>query len=378
MAKEVFAPGEYISEELEARGWTQDDLARVMGRSLPAINKIISGKTPITPEIAIELGAAFSTSAEVWLNLEAHYRLSRSGQPDENISRRARLYSLAPVKFMEKRGWLRNTRTTEQLEDKLRGFYNVKALNELPELEMAARAGGAGKEEIWAARLAWAIRIKNLAASLKAAPFDSLGEAKLGEIRRLAKRPEDIEQVPALLARLGIRFLVVEHLPRTKIDGIALWLSEHDPVIGMSLRYDRIDYFWHTLMHELSHIHNRDKEIVDVDLFGDKTAETESEKRANKEAAETLVDPGSMEAFTREGGSFYDQSDIVSFAEEIGVHPGIIVGQLQYHNIIPYSLHRQMLVKVRHYALRNACVDGWPIASSLAHLTHLPKLRERR
>jgi addiction module HigA family antidote len=101
MAKEVFAPGEYISEELEARGWTQDDLARIMGRPLPATNRIITGKAPLTHEIAMDLGAALGTSAEVWLNLEAAYRLARSNRPNKDISRRARLCSLAPVKSIK-------------------------------------------------------------------------------------------------------------------------------------------------------------------------------------------------------------------------------------------------------------------------------------
>jgi addiction module HigA family antidote len=101
MTREVFAPGEYISEELEARGWTQDDLARILGRSLPAVNKIISGKAPLTPEIAAEVGAALGTSAEVWLNLEAAYRLARSNRPNKDIRRRARLSSSAPAKSMQ-------------------------------------------------------------------------------------------------------------------------------------------------------------------------------------------------------------------------------------------------------------------------------------
>lgn len=74
---QVFPPGDFIREELDARGWSQADLARIVGRPAQAINMIVNGKKAITPQTAVELGEAFGTSAQLWLNLEASYRLSR-------------------------------------------------------------------------------------------------------------------------------------------------------------------------------------------------------------------------------------------------------------------------------------------------------------
>lgn len=88
-AAEVFRPGEYIREELEARHWTQSDLAAVLKRPLQAVNEIINGKKRITAETAKELSAAFGTSADFWLNLESIYRLAMAKDPDPEISRRA-------------------------------------------------------------------------------------------------------------------------------------------------------------------------------------------------------------------------------------------------------------------------------------------------
>ena len=86
----MYPPGEFIREELEERGWTQRDLADVLGRPLQTVNQIINGRKGITPETAVELGAALGTSAELWMNLESGYRLSLVGKPDPMISRRAR------------------------------------------------------------------------------------------------------------------------------------------------------------------------------------------------------------------------------------------------------------------------------------------------
>jgi len=71
----VPTPGEIISDELDARGWTQTHLARLMGRPVQVVNEIIHARKQITPETAIQLADALQTSPELWLNLESSYRL---------------------------------------------------------------------------------------------------------------------------------------------------------------------------------------------------------------------------------------------------------------------------------------------------------------
>jgi addiction module HigA family antidote len=74
----AYPPGLLIAEELDARGWSQQDLARIMDRPLAAVNEIIKGKKTITAETALDLAAAFGTSPELWLGLENDYRISLS------------------------------------------------------------------------------------------------------------------------------------------------------------------------------------------------------------------------------------------------------------------------------------------------------------
>ena len=71
---EVFPPGVFIREELQARGWTQRDLAEVLGRPLQFVNELINGRKRLTAEAVKQLAAAFGTSPELWLNLENAYR----------------------------------------------------------------------------------------------------------------------------------------------------------------------------------------------------------------------------------------------------------------------------------------------------------------
>jgi HTH-type transcriptional regulator / antitoxin HigA len=86
----AFPPGAFIREELEARGWSQRDLAEILGRPVQTINALVNGKKRVTPETAVALGAAFGTSAEFWLNLETAHQLSHVGPPDPAIGTRAR------------------------------------------------------------------------------------------------------------------------------------------------------------------------------------------------------------------------------------------------------------------------------------------------
>lgn len=82
---EVFPPGEFVRDELEARGWTQADLAVILNKPLPAVNEIIAGKKAITPETAQALGDAFGVGPEFWLNLESAYRLSLAAPSDGKV-----------------------------------------------------------------------------------------------------------------------------------------------------------------------------------------------------------------------------------------------------------------------------------------------------
>ncbi len=95
---EVFPPGEFVRDELDARGWTQGDLAQIMGRPLQFVNELVAGKKQITPETALGLAKAFGDDdALYWMNLDNMYRLAKAKPADDSVGRRANLYSKFPV-----------------------------------------------------------------------------------------------------------------------------------------------------------------------------------------------------------------------------------------------------------------------------------------
>ena len=87
----AIAPGEHLAEELEARGMSQSELARQMGRPVQAVNEIIRGVKQITGATALQLEDVLGVSAEFWMGLEANYqlakvRLARKGRPKKGAT----------------------------------------------------------------------------------------------------------------------------------------------------------------------------------------------------------------------------------------------------------------------------------------------------
>src|SRR5207248_2502983 len=121
--------------------------------------------------------------------------------------------------------------------------------------------------------------------------------------------PGEARRVPDVMREFGIRFIVVQHLPGSKIDGAAFWIDERSPAIVLSLRHDRIDNFWFTLLHECAHIHHRDAISIDTDMGVEEREQPrmkdEIEKRADEDAAAALIPPIELESFIRRIGPIY-------------------------------------------------------------------------
>jgi len=364
-AAEAFPPGEFIKDELGARGWTQEDLAEITGMPSPVISNIINTKRAISPDVASSLAAAFGTTAQFWMNLETSYQLCTESRADEAISRKARLFAIAPIKEMIKRGWIEATKDLGILEERVLKFLERKSVDEESKLVYAAKKSTATANP---SQVAWVCRAKKIAKGVHAARFSSQSFADaIVKLRQLRANPEDVRHVPKVLADGGIRLVLIEGLSKGRIDGATLWLDEFSPVIALSMRYDRIDHFWFALLHEGGHVENRDalggKPILDVDLVGENAIpfedKTEIEKHADLFAENFLVEKQEMENFIARFRPLYSKVRIKSFSARIGVHPAIVLGQLQHRKEVDWSHSREMLVKVRDTLISSALTDGW-------------------
>ena len=341
----VPAPGVILSEELEARDWTQKDLAEIMGRPPQTINEIIKGTKQITPETALELSAALDVSAEFWTNLEANYRLhlARKAQTERDISRKSKLYSIAPIAEMTKRGWIKHSKSIDQLEENLCNFLEISSPDQTPKLAANLRCTPDREPEL-NARVAWAKRVEHIARQQTVGTFDhDKFLAAIPTILSYSQQAEDISKIPNLLTGLGVHFVIVQHLSKTYLDGAAFYLEEH-PVIALTLRYDRIDWFWFTLMHEVAHIAAKHQGVY-LDNF-DEGDINDYEKEANQMARDKLIAPDTMRTFIKQTQPYFSKQAIAKFAESQNRHAGIILGRLQKEDLVSYKNLRSLLVKV--------------------------------
>lgn len=357
---QTLPPGSYLREELERRQWTQSDLAEILGRPPRLVNEIISGKRAITPETAHGLGLALGTGPELWMNFESQYQLSRTSPKQDAVLRRARIYGRFPIKEMQKRGWLRLVSSLDDIETELKGYFQIASLED--DIRIAHAAKKTSYDKVSMLQAAWLIRAQQLAENVEVSKYSADKLPRLfEELRSCVAQPADAAKAPQILARYGIRLVIVAPLPGSKIDAACMWFRNH-PLIALTLRYDKHDIFWHALFHELDHIEHgegKSEPIVDSNLLSDCSHGVSSEKRANAHAASKLIPSRDLQAFVDRVKPFFSDTSILEFASRMNVHPGIVVGQLQHHGVLPWSTFSGYKTRIREVITQSARTDGF-------------------
>ena len=285
-------PGDYLRELLEERHWTGTDLATVLGWAQSDVSNLLLRKKRLTPEIAVQLAAVFpQTTTQEWIDRESRFLISQSKDNHRDLNRRSQIFNNFPALEMMKRGWIEKTEDLNELEKQICDFFEIGSLDETPTMPHAAKKTGTYLE-VSKKQIAWLRRARRIAPAIMVKKFTaaSLSDG-MDRLRQLLYDANDIRQVPKILAEAGVRLVIIESFPGGKIDGATFWLDDKSPVIVLSLRFDRIDSFWHSLFHELSHVKNgegKDTPIIDVDLFGEDGPSEDKpdfEKRADEDAA---------------------------------------------------------------------------------------------
>ncbi len=359
---EINTPGQLIQALLDEKGWSQAVLAIVLGQERSVINRLILNKKSIDAEMALKLEGAFNVAAEQFLDLQKSFDLAVAriaARPDPKRETRAHLFGGLPITEMIKRGWIEaeDIRDIPRVEAGLLKFFGATSLEEIEILPHAAKKTKVDGS-VTPAQLAWLYRVRMIADEMLVGQYSpGAVHSAIGKLSGLLAAPEEARHVPRILAECGIRFVIVESLPSAKIDGVCFWLDDRSPVIGMSLRYDRIDNFWFVLRHELEHVirlHGRDdgsnRMMFDAELEGERAGVGEGipveERVANGAAANFCVPMKSMDSFIARKTPFFAERDILGFAKTLNIHPGLVAGQLG-HRTGKFERFRKHLVKMR-------------------------------
>ena len=332
-------PGVTLSETLEALGMSQADLAERTGRPKKTMNEIVKGKAAITPETALQLERVLGIPASFWNNLERDYRetLARL-EEHQRLQRHVDWLKQFPLKAMLQRGWV------EAFDDKVQQiqavcrFLGVASPDQWQKMQRVAavafRQSRAFESDPGAVAV-WLRKGELEAQRIECAPYKATRfKAALSEARALTvESPETfVPQLVERCAQAGVAVVFVPELPRLRTSGATRWLTPNKALIQLSLRYKTDDHLWFTFFHEAGHILLHGKR--DVFLEGDGASDSK-EQAADRFAANLLIPPSDYQRFAKSGD--FDEASIQSFADEMGIAPGVVVGRLQHEELLEYS-----------------------------------------
>lgn len=343
----VSAPGDTLSDALEALGMTQKELAGRTGLSRKTVNQIIKAKAPITPETALHLERALGMPARFWNNREQRYRehLARV-QEKALLASQIDWLRTVPVRRMVKLGWIAAFEDKVQQLQEVLSFFGVASPDEWEDLwrgpQVAYRKSPAFEQDPMSAA-AWLRHGELLAQKIACEPYNEAGfREALSGIRRITPdAPETWDpNLKAACAPCGVAVVLVRELPESRVYGAARWLSPTKALIQLSLRGKSDDRLWFSFFHEAGHILLHGKRLVFVD--GDEDS-SPMEAQADKFAQDALIPAGEYERFLAAGQPTKDR--ILAFAQRLRIAPGIVVGRLQ-HDTRVYSRWNELKVKL--------------------------------
>jgi HTH-type transcriptional regulator/antitoxin HigA len=239
-----------------------------------------------------------------------------------------------PIKEMFRRNWFKEPPSSldaaiANAEELVRDF--VQSSLDSPIQAFARQRVRSGGIVNWYALFAWQCRIiglaKNIEVTCKYKP-KAITNEWLNELTHISIKKDGPKKAIDYLQNFGIRLIIEAHLPQTHLDGAAFLLPDSSPIIGMTLRYDRLDNFWFVLFHELVHIIKHLHKGSIESIFDDLDVEAgDIEKEADEMAGEILIPEAKWN--TALARYLRSKDSIEDFAQELNIHPAIVAGRIQ-------------------------------------------------
>ncbi len=279
-------PGWIVEEHLRSRGLSPAELARRCGRSAKLISEIIAGKAPVEPKTALQFERVLGLDANIWLGMEARYRLHLAREAEAKETRSAAVWAKTfPVKELVKRGEIEKPGSESDAVSKLLAFFGVGSVRvwhaRYQQMNVAYRHSRSFKSDR-AALTAW-LRLGEIEAEQQECADYNAARFKraLKEIRALTRAPvtSGLEKAQQLCNEAGVALAPIEPFRGTALSGAAWWLNRRKAVIALSARHKTDDHLWFSLFHESAHIllHSKKTVFIDGTQAGGKVADIETQ-----------------------------------------------------------------------------------------------------
>lgn len=319
-------PIEAIKFRMDQQGLTNKDLIPYFG-SAPKVSEVLSGKRTLSLNMIRKLSEGLGISAEILI--QAPEQTNACGKDID--------WQAFPLAEMRKRGYFDGFSGTLQELKEYAAEQLSAFLNSVPSgfslkpalLRTSAHLRSNDKETDTYALWAWQVRVLQKVAKEKLSTNYKKDTVTLEWMQKVAKLSWS-SQGPSLakeyLNKHGIYFIVEPHLPKTYLDGAVCFSHDGNPVVALTLRHDRLDNFWFSLMHELSHIAlhldgNESWYLDDLDALGGDQVEQEADALAKEALIPEVI---------WQNSAFSDAADVRLLSEKLEISPCIIAGRLRH------------------------------------------------
>ena len=246
-------------------------------------------------------------------------------------------WSKFPVKEISKRNWLNTSLVNIEV---IKDYFNITLGSSVNYAFHRKKYFGKNSPDSYAL-IAWQARVTqkaNQEISSKQIPNFSYDESWIEEFVKLSSENESPIKAKEYLEQKGIILVVEPHLARTYLDGAALLLDSGNPVIGLTLRYDRLDNFWFVLMHELGHIFRHLHTGYTMEFFDESEVKNGDpiEQEADLFALKKLI-PDELWEFCSSRFTMTEEAVLVD-AQRLDINPAIIAGRIRRESSNYYLL----------------------------------------
>jgi HTH-type transcriptional regulator / antitoxin HigA len=349
------APGEYLEEWIDDRGFSQQHVADLLGCSRKQVNEIVNGRAPVTSDTAIRLERVVGIPADTWLRYETAYRADLARIADqENLAEHADEIDANAVTYLRSLGATKATKAKPGvLVSDFLAFHRCGTWESYVHLHETASTGdyalAALKES--GATIAPTLLTSWLRAAELAEPFergrgysydaDQLRGA-LPRLRARAATPDGtmLRDIRNMLADVGVVFMVVDPPKKFPLLGMTRWIDKQVPVIQQTGRWVKDGFVIWTLFHEIGHVLNDPRGEMHLEYSTEKKRNTAAERTANAFAMEILFGESGIKPFE---GLTLDR-EIADTARQVGVAPGVAVHQMHRKRLLDYGCGNRLCV----------------------------------
>lgn len=340
----AFHPGYYVEEIIDDMEITQEEFATRLGTTPKTVSKLVSGQINLTSDLAQKLSVMLGTGIDVWLNIQTTYVQKKMEIEQKRLlDEQSDIVKFIDYNYFVENGFLTPARKSEDKIINLCSYLKVSNLSAFKEHDFLVNFR-AGVSQIETKNLInaqiWIQTAMNIAKKSQVKPFNAaLVRNYIPEIRLMTVQSPNIfiPRLHEIFCECGVSFVLLPHLKNSGINGAVRWIGEEKVILAMNDRRNFSDTFWFSLFHEIKHVLQQKLKTTFISASIHEMMQTDDkfERDADSFAQEALVPKDAYKQFIN--NRRYSDSDIVSFANSIGIHPGIVVGRLQHDGHIAHN-----------------------------------------